>query len=159
VAPKAHLAREIYVGKQRALYAYVGESGRCWVVEFLEALSGEARARYGVRFKALGDQGQLRGEHSHPWDSQKMKRLAAYKEGGSKTEEIAQFAAFKDNASQSRIPYFPTGEPGVLLMTHGFEGKKEDEIDDEEMNRAIRIRREYVARLAEPVATRRGKRK
>lgn len=151
--PSPQLARPLFLGPLRRLFGYVDAKGACGVATFLEGLDRIARARYQVMIHALGNIGYLRGKNSHPWDVDKMKRLAAYKDGGSVLADISGFAAFKDNGSQSRLPYFPDGEPGVLILTHGFGGKKENDIDDVHMNDAIRIRQEYVARRAVFLAT------
>jgi hypothetical protein len=120
----------------RMIVAYRGLDGRVLAKEFLESLDTQAQVRYGLHFRQWCQDGQLRGKYMHPWDPKK----------GNKNAKGLQ--CFKDNESQSRIPCFPSGDPGVLVLTHGFGGKKEDKLDDKQIDRADAVRREFQARAA-----------
>src|SRR5262245_36633617 len=111
------LAVLIYSGERRTIYAYRAADGRAPALAFLESLDVIARARFIAHFKIMCDTGQLHGKYWHPWDSKKNKASKG-------------LSCFKDNQSQSRIPCFANGQPGVLILTHGFGGKKENELDE-----------------------------
>jgi len=96
---------------------------------------GAARMRFMVRMKAFVDSYRvLRGEFFHMWDDHRDPNAKG-------------LGAFKDNASQSRIPCFFDGA-GVVVLTHGFDGKNENNIDPREIAEAARIKREYEQRKA-----------
>ena len=123
-------------GERYFILAYKGRDGRVMAQEFLNALKPAAQKRYIVHFVQMCQDGFLRGEHMHPWDPDRNPKAQDLK-------------CFKDNGSQSRIPCFPSGDPGVLVLTHGFGGKKENKLDDAQINHADAVRREFHARVAE----------
>jgi len=123
-------------GERCTIVAYKGRDGHAGAKEFLESLDEAAQVRYAVHFRQMCQDGRLRGEHMHPWDPKKNKKAKDLK-------------CFKDNGSKTRIPCFPSGDPGVLVLTHGFGGKKEDKLDDAEIRRADEVRREFHARAAD----------
>ena len=125
-------------GERRTIVAYVGRDGRARAQEFLDALDHVARSRYAVRFCQLCQDGTLRGQFLHPWDSKKSK----------KSKNAKDLQCFKDIGSKTRIPCFPSGDPGVLVLTHGFR-KKEDKLDEAEIDRADTVRCEFQTRRAE----------
>ncbi len=134
------LVRLVHRGPLRVIYAYKDPNGGAPAFEFLNGLDAAAKARYMLRFVKMGNEGRLRGTDFHPWDDSKNK--------GAKG-----LGAFKDIASKTRIPSFAEGEQGVLVLTHGFGGKKEDDIDTRQVNEAIRIRQDYHNRKTELLKT------
>lgn len=109
----------------------------CRVKRFVESLDRSAQVRYGVKFLSMAEHGRVDGKNGHPLGGKNRK---------SKDED--GLSEFKDNASKSRILYFPEGAPGVLVLVHAFGGKKEDRIDPSEIAYAARVRDEYFRRLS-----------
>ena len=132
-APPPELAKIVYLGPKRAIYAYCDVHGQTPVLTFFESLPEDARGRYLRRFRTLGDRGYLDASDGHPLGTKQHKDCHGLWE-------------IKDNASQSRIIYFADGAQGVLMLAHAFGGKKEDKLDETQIARAKRVRAEYVAR-------------
>ena len=131
--PPEVLAEPVYVtGASRRIYAYRAADGSIPALSALAGQDRQVRERYGVKFKQMGDYGQLDGKLYHPWNHEKRTK---------------GMSAFKDNASQTRIPTFADGQ-GNLILTHLITGKKEDQIKPKDINEALRIRAEYQARKA-----------
>ena len=131
-------------GQRRSIWAYRGVDGVAPAKQFLDGLDATTRARYALRFNKMCIDGQLRGQDWHKWD-------------GKKNKGAEKLGAFKDIASKTRIPCFPEGDPGVLVLTHGFGGKKENDIDPQEVNKAIKIREEYYHRKTRILEMRKAK--
>jgi len=153
--PSVDIAKPVLITMDRVkIYAYVDAKGVCPFEEFLSTLDRSAKKRYVISFQKMCMNGFLRGEEWHVWDP-------AYKR--SPPPIPARMGAFKDIESKSRVPSFWTDERGIMVLTHGFGGKKEDDIDVVEVNRAIRIRNDYCARIGKAESTnvnvRKGKKK
>lgn len=63
------------------------------------------------------------------------------------TKGASDLFEFKDIASKSRIFGFFDGR-GIVLLTHGFGGKKEDKTPEKEILRGLRLRESYFGRKA-----------
>lgn len=125
--PPRELARLVVTGRRLSIYDYV-ESTEPEVVPtraFRDGLQPGAMARYGARFKALAEEGNLRGEQ--------FKKV---------NDELFEF---KDNTSQTRIFCF-YDERETLILCYAFGGKKENKIPKYHINEGQKIKKRYLDR-------------
>jgi hypothetical protein len=123
----------VHKGRCRTIYAYRGVDGQAPALQFLGSLPEEVRARYVLHFKDMCENGQVGGKFGHTLASKNHK-------------DCRGLGEFKDNQSQTRVLYFTEGSPGALMLSHGFGGKKEDQLSETEIARAKRTRDEYATR-------------
>ncbi|TKD06347.1 hypothetical protein E8A74_20745 [Polyangium fumosum] len=127
------LAQLVAAGPKRTIYAYRREDGSVPALEFLEKLDHGAKARFAIHFQSFCQEGHLPFKYYHAWN-------------GKRNKEADGLSCFKDNQSQSRIPCFADGAQGIIVLTHGFGGKKEDDVDPREIKMAARIKADYEQR-------------
>lgn len=134
--PPDELARPLGPsGRFGELFGVLDEKGACPVETWLYKQPYDVQARYRNKFKRMCDFGptSLRGDDWHGLKEKGIKRASALFE-------------FKDIASKSRIFGFFDGT-GVVLLTHGFGGKKEDKTPDNEILRGLRLMDSYLNRM------------
>jgi hypothetical protein len=138
--PPRTLAVPVFVkpGMVRTIYAYRATDGSAPAIDFLNGLNELEQGRYFLKFEIMCQDGRLRGQNYHTLKKSK---------GNKHVEDLAEF---KDIGSKSRMPCFPDPEArGVIILTHGFGGKKENETDPVQVARAVSIRSDYIARRDE----------
>lgn len=122
----------LLLGPRKFLYCYLPEEGGCPAREFLEELPKEARARYAVSFRRRCDGHQVRGDKHRPWKERGCDGLYEY----------------KDNQSKTRLMH-TTDVQHVDVLLFGFGGKNENKVKEVHVNRAKRLRDEYLRRRGE----------
>lgn len=99
-------------------------------LEFLNSVSVKVQATYAKLLTYFCQQGWLRRDRHHQWQGKGRDDLYA----------------FKDNASQTRLVH-TTAKGGLVVVLFGFGGKKEDDIDERYVLRAMRMRDEFRSRM------------
>lgn len=125
-------------GDRRFVYSYRRQGGDDEAREFLERLKAEEMGRYtkymtAIRFFGMG---RARGDVWHMLDPKDAPKGV----NGS----LDGIGEFKNIGHKSRIFHCNDGPLCVLLTK--FEGKKEDDLPPEPLNRAIAARDEYWKR-------------
>lgn len=143
------LRRLIYRGERLSIYAYRGPGGEVPLLNAIDRLRRRyphLREAYMTRWKRAADHGleQMKADHYHTWTKKHDKRLAG-----------TLLGAFKDLNSKTRVPVFADG-PGVLVLTHLIEGKKEDAIKPKDRKDTLGFYDEYWNRKERAAAQRVG---
>jgi hypothetical protein len=119
-----------FQGPAKRILCYKTADGRVPAREFLESLPNEAQASYAKSFEKHCQGHQLRGEKHRVWTERECRGLAEYKDIQSKSRIIHVF----DRCN-------------TVILLFGFEGKKENRVAREHVERAKRLRDEYRQRL------------
>lgn len=116
-----------YIGPKARIYFYRETKDNCPAEAFLNRLQKASRASYGVAFTRHCNGERVRGEQHRIW------------------EGYDSLWEYKHNPSQTRLIH--TMDKGnVYVLLFGFDGKKEDRVDQIHVNRAIRMQEEYKRR-------------
>jgi hypothetical protein len=120
-------------GARRTIVAYRDSAGRCPVLDFLASAGTKIEAKYGLKFRKLCDHGKLDGKEYHQMPVKRIK-------------EVEGMSEFKDNPTKTRILCMNDNERARLVLLHAFGGKKEDDVDPQEIYVANRRRIDYLDR-------------
>lgn len=97
---------------------------------FMSGLPTSAKASYAASFTRHCNGERVRGTHHHIW------------------EEHDSLWAYKHRESKTRIMHTMEKINNYVLL-FGFDGKKEDKVETEHVNRAVRMQAEYKRRRDE----------
>lgn len=118
-----------FAGRFGTVYCYAPPAGGSPSKDFLDSLSEEAQASYGVLFERYCTEGKVRGDKFHNWDNPGFDGISE----------------FKDIQSQSRIICIKDDGQTVILL-FGFGGKKENKTKKAHEQMALRLQAEYRQR-------------
>jgi len=113
-----------YRGLKKRLEFYYTVAGKVLGANFLKALTIEEKAKFAAVLAVMGDRGQLRNE-------EKFKHLR---------DKIYEFKAHPNRM----LCFFTKGD--LIILTHGFV-KKEKKTPNNEIERAMSIREDYLDRV------------
>lgn len=137
------LLRELsprFLGPRGSVWCYRPKDGGCPSKDFLDGLPTEASASYAVSFTRWCQGQLLRGDKWHRLDEKRYGKQESLRNRG--------LCEYKDIQSKSRVIHIEEqGFRHVLLF--GFDGKNENSIDKVHINRARRLRDEYLERREE----------